>query len=446
MIHRLPFRPSILSILAASLAAGVSVAAPPPAAAQALAVPPSVRAAIDKAATELTPSLIEVRRDLHRNPELGFREKRTSELIANKLRALKFDDVRTAIGVTGVVGVLKGGKPGKVVAVRADMDALPIPELIDVPYKSTVENVKHACGHDGHTSIALHVAEIFSRLRAEIPGTIVMIFQPAEEGDPDGGRTGALRMLDDGLFKTPPMPDAIFGLHVLPQLLAGTIGVRAEGAMANADWFTIEITGKKTHGAYPHTGIDPVPVAAQVVMALQTIVSRMANAATEPTVVTVGKIEGGNRYNIVADKVTLEGTVRTLTKEGPRQAKERIEAILKGITSTVGATYTLNYRFNAPLTFNDLALTNASRPALEAVAGAKNIVLPAQQMGAEDFAYFQQKIPGLFFFLGVGNPEKKITAMIHTEYFDMDEAALPLGLRAMSTVVLDYLYRSASAK
>jgi amidohydrolase len=442
MIHRLPFPLSMLrlSMLCLSILAASSAVAR----AQALAVPQAVRASIDKAATELTPSLIEVRRDLHRYPELGFREKRTSEMIANKLRELKFDEVRTGIGVTGVLGVLKGGKPGKVVAVRADMDALPIPELIDVPYKSTVENVKHACGHDGHVSIALHAAEIFSRLRAEIPGTVVMLFQPAEEGDPDGGKTGALRMLDDGLFKTPPVPDAIFGLHVLPQLQVGTIGLRAEGAMANADWFTIEIKGKKTHGAYPHTGIDPVPVAAQVVMALQTIVSRQANAATEPTVVTVGKISGGNRYNIIADSVTLEGTVRTLTKEGPMWAKERIDAILKGITSTVGATYTMNYRFNAPLTFNDPALTNASRPALEAVAGAKNIVLPAQQMGAEDFAYYQQKLPGLFFFLGVGNPEKKITAMIHTEYFDMDEAALPLGLRAMSTVVLDYLYRSAA--
>jgi amidohydrolase len=189
-----------------------------------------------------------------------------------------------------------------------------------------------------------------------------------------------------------------------------------------------------------------VPVAAQVVMALQTIVSRQANAATEPTVVSVGRISGGNRYNIIADTVTLEGTVRTLTKDGPTWAKERIDTILKGITSTVGATYTLDYKFNAPLTFNDAALTNASRAALESVAGPKNVVLPAQQMGAEDFAYYQQKMPGLFFFLGVGNPEKKITAMIHTEYFDMDEAALPLGARAMSTVVLDYLFRSSASK
>jgi amidohydrolase len=407
--------------------------------AQTIAVPQPLRARIDQIVTELTPAIVETRRDIHRLPELGFREKRTSELVAAKLRALKFDEVRTGIGVTGVVGILKGGKPGNVVAVRADMDALPIPELNDVPYRSTVPNVMHACGHDGHVSIALAVAEVFSRLRSEIPGTLFFLFQPAEEGDPDGGTTGALRMLEDGLF-TDPMPSAIFGLHVLPQLRVGTIGLRPEGAMASSNRFTIDIIGKKTHAAYPHTGIDPVPVAAQVVMGLQTIVSRQANA-TEPTVLSVGLIHGGNRYNIIADAVRLEGTVRTLTKEGPDFVKERMEKVLQGITSSVGATYKLDYRTNAPVTFNDPALTAASRPALVAVAGEKNVVLPPLQMGAEDFAYYQQKMPGLFFFLGVGNPEKKITAMIHTEYFDMDEDALALGTRAMSTVVLDYLYR-----
>jgi amidohydrolase len=435
MIRFAPFAASLLSCGLALLTSPFLA----PALAQPLAVPQAVRAKIDQAVTELTPTLIETRRDLHRHPELGYREKRTSELIAAKLRALKFDEVRTGIGVTGVVGILKGGKPGKIVAVRADMDALPIPELIDVPYKSTVPNVKHACGHDGHVSIALVVAEVFSRLRSEIPGTVMFMFQPAEEGDPDGGKTGALRMLDDGLFKS-PKPAAIFGLHVLPQLRVGTIGLRAEGAMANADRFTIDIVGKKTHGAYPHTGIDPVPVAAQVVLGLQTIVSRQANA-TEPIVLSVGSINGGNRYNIIADTVRLEGTVRTLTKEGPAWAKERMDAVLKGITSSYGATYTMDYRAGAPVTFNDPALVTASRPAMVAVAGEKNVILPPLQMGAEDFGYYQQQMPGVFFFLGVGNPEKKITAMIHTEHFDMDEDALPLGARAMSTTVLDYLYR-----
>lgn len=410
-----------------------------PAGAQTLAVPQALRAKVDAMVGELTPAMIAQRRDLHQHPELGFREKRTAELIAAKLRALKFDDVRTGIGVTGVVGILKGGKPGKVVAIRADMDALPIPELIEVPYKSTVPNVKHACGHDGHVSMALTVAEVFSRVKSEIPGTVLFLFQPAEEGDPDGGRTGALRVLDDKPFAS-PTPSAIFGLHVLPQLQVGTIGLRAEGAMASSDRFNIEIIGKKTHAAYPHTGIDPIPIAAQVVLALQTIVSRQANA-TEPTVLSIGQIGGGNRYNIIADSVSLMGTVRTTTKDGSNFVKERMDAILKGITTSQGATYKLDYRQNAALTYNDPALTAASRPAIASVVGEKHVVLPPMQMGAEDFAFYQQQMPGVFFFVGVGNPEKKITAMIHTEYFDMDEDALPLGARAMGTVVLDYLFR-----
>jgi amidohydrolase len=406
--------------------------------AQELAVPASVRAKVDAAATAMQPALVERRRDLHRHPEIGFRETRTAGLVADRLRALGFDEVRTGVGVTGVVAVLKGGRPGRRIAIRADMDALPIPELIDVPYKSTVPNVKHACGHDAHVTIALGVAAIFSQLRAELPGTVEFFFQPAEEGDPDGGRTGALRMLDDGLFKTPPA--MVFGLHVMPTIQAGQIGVNSGAAMAASDRFTVTITGKKTHGAYPHTGIDPVPIAAQAVMAFQTIVSRQRNAL-EPTVVSIGSITGGNRYNIIADSVRLEGTVRTLSKDGPAFVRERMEAILKGLTSAYGATYTLDYKEGAPVTWNDVALTAASRPALEAVAGKENVLSPPPQMGAEDFAYYQARVPGLFFFLGVGNVKKNITAMIHTEYFDIDEDALGLGVRAMSTVALDALYR-----
>jgi amidohydrolase len=406
---------------------------------QALAIPGPLRAEIDGHAQRLTSSLVETRRDIHQHPELGFRETRTADLIARRLRKLGFEEVRTGVGVTGVVAVLKGGRPGRIVAVRADMDALPIPELIDVPYKSTVPNVKHACGHDAHVAIALGVAEVMSRVRAQIPGTLLMFFQPAEEGDPDGGRTGALRMLDDGLF-TNPKPEAIFGLHVLPQIEIGRIGYNAGGAMAASDRFVITITGKKTHGAYPHTGVDPVPVAAQVVMALQTIVSRQRNAV-EPAVVSVGAIQGGNRFNIIADAVRLEGTARTLTKDGSQFVRTRMEAILKGITSSYGATYELKYEEGAPVTWNDPELTAASLPALRAVAGADHVYSPPPQMGAEDFAYYQQRMPGFFFFLGVGNPGKQITAMVHTEYFDIDEDALPLGVRAMSTVVLDYLFR-----
>jgi amidohydrolase len=399
----------------------------------------ALHAQVDKAVAGLGARLVETRRDIHRHPELGFRETRTAALVAERLRALKFDAVRTGVGVTGVVGILKGGKPGKVVAVRADMDALPIPELNDVPYKSTVADVKHACGHDAHVAIALGVAEVLSQLRAQIPGTVLFLFQPAEEGDPDGGRTGALRMLDDKVFAS-PVPSAIFGLHVLPQIEVGRIGYNSGGAMAASDRFTITITGKKTHGAYPHTGVDPVPIAAQVVTALQTIVSRQRNA-TEPAVVSIGAIHGGNRFNIIADAVRMEGTARTLTKDGPRFVRERMEAILKGITSAYGATYELNYVEGAPVTFNDPTLTAASLPSLERVVGPDRLVSPPPQMGAEDFAYYQQQMPGFFFFLGVGNPAKQITAMVHTEHFDIDEDALPIGVRAMSTVVIDYLFR-----
>jgi amidohydrolase len=409
------------------------------ASAQSLSVPQPLQAQIDADAAAAVPTLVETRRDLHRHPEIGFKETRTAALVAERLRTLKFDEVRTGIGVTGVVGILKGGRPGRTVAVRADMDALPIPELIDVPYKSTVPNVKHACGHDAHVAIALGVAALFARHRAQIPGTVLFFFQPAEEGDPDGGRTGALRMLDDGLFRN-PTPAAVFGLHVLPQIAAGQIGYNSEGAMAASDRFTVTITGKKTHGAYPHTGVDPVPIAAQAVMAFQTIVSRQRNAV-EPAVVSVGSIAGGNRFNIIADSVRMEGTVRTLTKDGPAFVKARMEAILEGLTEAYGATYTLSYVEGAPVTFNDPALTTASLPALASVVGRQAVISPPPQMGAEDFAYYQQKMPGFFFFLGVGNPAKKITAMVHTEYFDIDEDALPIGVRAMSMVVLDYLYR-----
>ncbi len=412
---------------------------PTVAAAQPLSVPDALRARLEAEAARLRPALVETRRDIHKHPELGFREKRTANLVAERLRQLKFDDVRTGVGVTGVVGVLEGGRPGRVVAVRADMDALPIPEVNDVPYRSTVPNVKHACGHDAHMAIALGVAEIFASLRSEIPGTVVFFFQPAEEGDPDGGRTGALRMLDDGLF-TSPRPDAVFGLHVMPQIPVGRIGYNVGATMAASDRFTITIAGKKTHGAYPHTGIDPVPIAAQVVTAFQTIVSRQRDAA-QPAVVSVGTIQGGNRFNIIADSVRMEGTVRTLTKDGPAFVKERMEAILRGITGAYGATYTLAYDEGAPVTYNDPDLTAASLPALASVVGKEGLVSPPPQMGAEDFAYYQQRVPGLYFLLGVGNPQKHITAMIHTEAFDIDEDALPLGVRAMGTVVLDYLFR-----
>lgn len=417
------------------LVLGVAAATP---LAETVDVPPALRGRIDALAKDIFPATVATRRDLHQHPELGFRETRTAGIVAERLRALKFDEVRTGVGGTGVVGVLKGGRPGPVVAVRADMDALPLPELIDVPYKSLVPNVKHACGHDGHTSIALGVADILSHVRADLPGTVVFLFQPAEEGDPDGGPTGARRVLADWPLAN-PTPTAIFGLHVQPELPVGQIGWVSGAAMASSDRFAAKIVGKATHGAMPHTGIDPVPIAAEVVNAFQTIPARLIDART-PTVVSVGMIQGGTRYNIIADSVTLTGTVRSLNPDGPAMVKGRMEAILKGLTESRGASYALDYVANAPVTFNDPALVAASLPALRSVV-ADGLVNPPAQMVAEDFAYYQQRIPGFYFFLGVANPDKHITAMWHTEYFDLDEDALLVGMRAMASVVTDYLYR-----
>jgi len=299
--------------------------------------------------------------------------------------------------------------------------------------------VNHSCGHDGHTSILLGVAETMSRMRADLPGTLVFVFQPAEEGDPDGGETGALRMLKAGVL-TNPKPDAIFGLHLDPQINVGMVGTLSGPAMASASRFTLKIIGKKTHGAMPHTGIDPIPIAAQIVNAFQTIPSRQVDAQT-PMVLSVGSISGGNRYNVIADSVEMQGTVRTFTIDGPAIVKTKMEAILKGVTSAYGASYELNYFTNAPVTFNESKLAAASTAAIGMQLGADKVFKPALQMVSEDFAYYQQQIPGFYFFVGVKNEAKGITAMWHTEFYEMDEDALKVGVRAMAAAVLDFLNR-----
>lgn len=415
----------------------VMVAARPQA--QSAGVPAAMRTRVDTIATEIFPQLVATRRDLHQHPELGFKETRTAGIVADRLRALKFDEVRTGIGGTGVVGILKGGKPGKVVALRADMDALPIQEAITPAYKSLVPNVNHSCGHDGHTSMLLGVADIMSRLRADLPGTLMFVFQPAEEGDPDGGETGALRMIKAGAFAN-PKPDAIFGLHLDPQIPVGQVGAHSGPSMASASRFTLKVIGKKTHGAMPHTGIDPIPIAALVVNAFQTIPSRQVDAQT-PMVLTVGSINGGNRYNVVADSVEMQGTVRTFTADGPLTVKAKMDAILKGVTSAYGATYAFDYFINAPVTYNEPTLANASIAALTSALGKDTVTRPALQMVSEDFSYYQQQFPGFYFFVGIRNEAKGITAMWHTEFYDMDEDALKVGVRSMSAVVLDYLMR-----
>jgi len=395
--------------------------------------------AIDQAAEALRPKLIEQRRDFHRHPELSNREERTSRVIAERLRALGLDEVRTNVGKYGVVALLKGAHPGPVVAVRADMDALPILETLDVPYRSENRGVKHACGHDVHMTVELGVAEILSRMRDRIHGTIKFIFQPAEEGAPPGEEGGAEFMIKEGALEN-PRPAAIFGLHVMPNIEVGQIGYNSGPTMASSDRFAIKIRGRKVHGAYPHDGIDTIVVAAEAVTALQTIRSRRINTM-EPLVITIGSIHGGNRFNIIADEVVLEGTMRTLSEEVRSTAIEMMKKTLAGITSAYGASYEIEFGHNNPVTWNDPALVEAALPTIRRVVGEKNVISPRPQMGAEDFSRFQQVIPGFFYFLGVGNKARGITGMIHTPEFDVDEESLVIGVRVMANVLLDYLGR-----
>ncbi len=397
-------------------------------------------AQLAKAAEALRARLIETRRYLHQHPELSNREEKTAQYIAEKLRALGFDEVKTQVGKYGVVGLLKGAKPGPVVAVRADMDALPILETLDIPYKSQNSGVKHACGHDVHMTVQLGVAEILSKNRNLINGTIKFIFQPAEEGPPEGEQGGAKMMIAEGALEN-PKPSAIFGLHVMPNIQVGQIGINSGPAMASSDKFMLTVRGKKVHGAYPHDGIDTIVVASEAVLSLQTIRSRRINTQ-EPLVITIGSFQGGNRFNIIADEVKMEGTMRTLNEEVRANSIAMMNQTLKGITSAYGASYELTWGRNNPVTYNDPKLVEATLPTMKRILGETNITTPLPQMGAEDFSLFQKVIPGFFYFLGVGNTSKGITAMIHTPEFDADEEALVIGVKVMSNVLLDYLDRN----
>ena len=401
---------------------------------------PARDAQIAKAAEALRAKLIETRRDFHMHPELSNREERTGKVIAEKLRALGFDEVKTQVGNHGVIGLLKGTKPGPVVAVRTDMDALPILETLNVPYKSQNPGVKHACGHDVHMAVQLGVAEILSKNRNLINGTIKFIFQPAEEGPPEGENGGAKMMIEEGVLEN-PKPSAIFGLHVMPNIQVGQIGINSGPAMASSDKFMLTIRGKKVHGAYPHDGIDTIVVASEAVLSLQTIRSRRINTQ-EPLVITIGSFQGGNRFNIIADEVKIEGTMRTLNEEVRTSSIAMMNQTLKGITSAYGANYELTWGRSNPVTYNDPKLVEATLPTMKRILGEANITMPRPQMGAEDFSLYQKVVPGFFYFLGVGNTSKGITAMIHTPEFDADEEALVLGVKVMSNVLLDYLDRN----
>jgi amidohydrolase len=399
---------------------------------------------ITAAAERLGDSLVACRRDLHMHPELSNREERTARLVAERLRALGLDEVRTGVGRHGVTALVRGGRPGPVVAVRADMDALPIDEPLRVPYRSQIAGVKHACGHDLHTTVLLGVAEVLAGLRAELPGTVKLIFQGAEEGPPAGEEGGARLMVKERALEA-PRPQAIFGLHSYPWLEAGQIGYAKGPAMATADRFRIAIHGKASHGAAPQLGVDAVTVAAEAVTALQTIRSRRIDPS-EPMVLTLGTIQGGSRFNIIADEVRLEGTLRTFDEEVRARAHKLMHEVLKGVTLAHGASYELSIEELAALTANDENLVEESLPALRRVVGQANLVVRKPMMAAEDFAYFSRVVPGFYFWLGVGNRARGIVAPLHTPEFDVDERALVIGVKAMSTLVADYLERHAAPR
>jgi amidohydrolase len=388
-------------------------------------------------------AMVAQRRDFHMHPELSNREERTSRVVAEKLRALGMDEVKTGVAKYGVVAILKGGRPGPVVAIRADMDALPIEETIPVPYKSQNPGVKHACGHDLHMTIGLGVAEVLSKMRANLPGTVKFLFQPAEEGAPPGEVGGAGVMIKEGhsRIRRRKLSSGFTSCPISKSEALATIQARR---WPRQTAFSIIVRGKKVHGAYPHDGIDTIVVASECVTALQTIRSRRINTM-EPLVITIGSFIGGNRFNIIADEVKLEGTMRTLNEDVRKRAQEMMKETLAGITSAYGATFEIQWGENNPVTYNDPALVEASLPSMRRVLGADRITSPRPQMGAEDFSKYQKVIPGFFYFLGVGNRAKGIEAMIHTPDFDADEDALGIGVRVMSAVVLDYLDRQKTA-
>ena len=392
------------------------------------------------------------RRDIHANPELSNREFRTSELVAEHLHDLGIE-VQTGVAHTGVVGVLEGGKPGPVIALRADMDALPVTEKTGLPYASKVRGeyqgrevgVMHACGHDNHVAILMGAAEVLAAVRDELPGTVKFLFQPAEEGPPKGENGGAKMMIEEGALQNPQV-DAVVGLHISQSDVVGRASFRSLGMMASAQRFDVEITGSQTHGALPWSGIDPIVTGAQIVNGLQTIASRQVDITQHPVVVTVGKFEAGVRNNIVPETARLSGTIRTFDPNVRAQVHEKIERIVTQVAQSQGATATVEIDPGVPVTYNHAELTSQLRPTLEAVYGSDNVSLPPLITGAEDFSFFQEQVPGFFFFIG-GRPNDvpaKMAIPNHSPFFYVDESALPLGVHAMSRLAVDYLRAGAN--
>jgi amidohydrolase len=407
----------------------------------------ALKAKIAQKAETLEAKVVTWRRDFHQNPELGNREFKTAEKVANHLKSLGIE-VKTGVGKTGVVGILKGGKPGPVVALRADMDGLPVKERVDIPFASKAVgeyngqpvSIMHACGHDTHVAILMGTAEILASMKNDLKGTVKFIFQPAEEGAPEGEEGGAALMVKEGVLENPKV-DVIFGLHINAQTEVGKIRYRPGGTMASSDWFKIKVKGKQTHGASPWQGTDPIVTASQIVMGLQTIVSRNAPINESAAVVTVGQITGGVRSNIIPEEVNMNGTIRALDTSVQEMIHARIAQVATNIAQSAGATAEVKITRMCPITYNDVALTEKMIPTLEGVAGKDNVSITAAATGAEDFAFYQQKVPGLFFFLGgaAKGSQGKETAPHHTPDFYIDEGGFVLGMKSMASLVVDYL-------
>lgn len=401
---------------------------------------------IDAAATKVMPKVIEWRRHVHQYPELGNSEVKTAKFVEGHLRRLGFE-VRTGIAKTGVVGILKGGQPGPVIGLRADMDGLPVTERNSLPFASKEKatfnsqnvGVMHACGHDTHVAMLLGAAEVLADMKDKIKGTVVFIFQPAEEGPPAGEEGGAPLMVKEGVLDNPKI-EAIFGIHINSQTEVGKIAYKPGATMAASDWFEIKVKGKQTHGAYPWEGVDPIAVATQIYTGLQMIVARRSELTKAPVVITVGRINGGVRENIIPEEMTMAGTIRTLDPTMHKDVHDKIRSTAKSIAESMGATVEVKIETKAPVTFNNHALVEKMLPSLYKAAGKENVSEKPWVTGAEDFAFFGEKIPAFYFFVG-GMPkgqDPKTAAPHHTPDFFIDDSRLDVGVKAFANIVFDY--------
>lgn len=399
---------------------------------------------IEKYVSAVTEKTIAWRRDIHEHPELGNREFRTAELIAAHLKSLGME-VTTGVAHTGVVGLLRGTKSSPVLALRADMDALPVTEVSELPFASKVKSiyngrevgVMHACGHDNHVAILMGAAEVLAQIKDQIPGTIKFIFQPAEEGAPEGEEGGANLMIKEGVLENPKV-DAIFGLHVGPAPL-GTIGYKTLGIMASSDSFKISVEGSQTHGALPWYGIDPIVAASQIVLGIQTITSRQLDVTLTPSVISVGSIHGGVRNNIIPAKVEMTGTIRTFDEATRDTIHSRLTSTAQNIAASSGAKAVVSIKRGVPVTSNDPELTEQMVSSFVKSVGSENVYQVKPMTPAEDFSFYQKKVPGMFFNLGVRNPDDSKPAPNHSPYFYADERALPIGVKVVVNLALDYL-------